>query len=61
MGIRCPGAPIFDGKGGPMAAISLSGPAFQMTRKVVQEVMKREVMAAAAEISRRLGFKEEGS
>jgi IclR family KDG regulon transcriptional repressor len=58
MGIRCVGAPIFDGRGTPVAAISLSGPAFQMTKKVVQEVMKREVTAAAAEISRRLGFRK---
>jgi IclR family acetate operon transcriptional repressor len=53
-GIRCLGAPIFDGKGSPVAAVSVSGPAFQMTRKYVQEVIKREVMEAAAEISRGL-------
>jgi IclR family transcriptional regulator, KDG regulon repressor len=55
-GIRCLGSPIFDGKGKPVAAISVSGPAFQMTRKVVQDVIRKEVVAAAAEISRRLGF-----
>ena len=43
-----------------MAAISVSGPVFQMTKKFVQEVVKKEVMAAAAEISRRLGFQGEG-
>jgi IclR family acetate operon transcriptional repressor len=56
-GIRCVGAPIFDGKGRPVAAISVSGSVFQMTKKVIHDVMKGEVMAAAAEISRRLGFK----
>jgi len=56
-GIRCLGAPIFDGKGSPVAAISVSGPVFQMTKKFVQDVVKKEVMEAAAEISRRLGFK----
>jgi len=56
-GIRCLGAPIFDGTGSPVAAISVSGPVFQMTRKYIQDVVKREVMEAAAEISRRLGFK----
>ncbi|MDA8125167.1 MAG: IclR family transcriptional regulator [Deltaproteobacteria bacterium] len=61
LGIRCLGAPIFDGKGSPVAAISLSGPAFQMTKKVVQEVMKQEVTTAAAEISRRLGFRDGGA
>jgi IclR family KDG regulon transcriptional repressor len=55
-GIRCLGAPIFDGKGKPVAAISVSGSVFQMTKKFVQDVVKKEVMAAAAEISRRLGF-----
>jgi IclR family KDG regulon transcriptional repressor len=57
LGIRCLGAPIFDGKGRPVAAISVSGPAFQMTKKFVQDVVKKEVMAAAVEISRRLGFR----
>jgi IclR family transcriptional regulator, KDG regulon repressor len=56
-GIRCLGAPIFDGSGRPVAAISVSGSVFQMTRKFVQDVVKKEVMAAASEISRRLGFK----
>jgi len=55
-GIRCLAAPVFDGRGRVVAAISVSGPAFQMTRKVLLDVMKREVMAAAGEISRRLGF-----
>jgi DNA-binding IclR family transcriptional regulator len=55
-GIRCLGAPIFDGKGRSVAAISVSGPAFQMTKKYVQEVVRKEVVAAASDISRRLGF-----
>ena len=60
-GIRCVGAPIFDGKGRPVAAVSVSGSVFQVTKKVVHDVMKGEVMAAAAEISRRLGFSGEKS
>ena len=56
MGIRCLGAPIFDGKGRPVAAISVSGSVFQVTKKAVHDVIKGEVMAAAAEISRQLGF-----
>jgi DNA-binding IclR family transcriptional regulator len=43
--------------GKPVAAISVSGPVFQMAKKFVQDVVKKEVMAAA-EISERLGFKE---
>jgi IclR family transcriptional regulator, KDG regulon repressor len=60
-GIRCLGAPIFDGKGRPVAAISISGSVFQVTKKVVHDVMKGEVMAAAAEISQRLGFQGKDS
>lgn len=55
-GIRCLAAPVFDGKRRVVAAISVSGPAFQMTKKVLLDVMKRDVMASADEISRRLGF-----
>lgn len=58
MGIRCLGAPIFDGKGRPVAAISVSGSVFQVTKKAVHDVIKGEVMAAAAEISRQLGFQD---
>lgn len=56
-GIRCVGAPIFDEAGRVVAAISVSGPAFRVTKKSVQEKMKKEVMAAASKISHRLGFK----
>jgi DNA-binding IclR family transcriptional regulator len=56
-GIRCLAAPIFDGRSRPMAAISVSGPAVRVTKKVIQDVFRKEVMKAAAEISRRLGFK----
>ncbi|HET6489629.1 MAG TPA: IclR family transcriptional regulator [Syntrophales bacterium] len=56
-GIRCLAAPIFDGRGRPVAAISVSGPAVRVTRKVIQDVFRKEVMQAASEISRRLGFK----
>jgi IclR family transcriptional regulator, KDG regulon repressor len=55
-GIRCLAAPIFDGRGRPVAAISVSGPAVRVTKKVIQDVFKKEVMKAASEISRRLGF-----
>jgi DNA-binding IclR family transcriptional regulator len=57
-GIRCLGAPIFDGNGRAVAAISVSGSVFQVTKKAVHDVLKGEVMAAAAEISRRLGFQD---
>lgn len=60
-GIRCVGAPIFDGRGRPVAAISVSGSVFQVTKRAVHDVIRGEVMAAAAEISRQLGFRNGAS
>jgi DNA-binding IclR family transcriptional regulator len=57
-GIRCVAAPIFNEAGKAVAAISISGPAFRVTKKVVQETLKKEVMEAANKISQRLGFRE---
>jgi DNA-binding IclR family transcriptional regulator len=52
--IRCVGAAIFDHSGAPACAISVSGPASRITRDRVPE-LGRLVVAAAEEISRRLG------
>jgi IclR family transcriptional regulator, KDG regulon repressor len=57
-GIRCVGAPIFNEAGRAVAAISVSGPAFRVTKKSVQEKLKKEVMETALRISQRLGFRE---
>lgn len=56
-GIRCVGAPVFDEAGKAVAAISVSGPAFRVTKKSVQENLKKEVMETALRISQRLGFR----
>jgi DNA-binding IclR family transcriptional regulator len=56
-GIRCVGAPVFDEAGKVVAAISVSGPAFRVTKKNVQEKLKKEVMETALRISKRLGFR----
>ncbi len=55
-GIRCIGAPVLGASGEPVAGLSVSGPAFRITKKVVQEVLKDQVVETAAEISRRLGY-----
>lgn len=55
-GIRCVGAPVLGQTGRLVAAVSVSGPAFRVTRKVIQDVLRKEVIGAAAEISRRLGY-----
>ncbi|MCX8116656.1 MAG: IclR family transcriptional regulator [Desulfobacterota bacterium] len=57
-GVRCIGAPIYDRTGRPVAAISISGPAFRITKKLAQEVLKKEVMETASKISQRLGYRE---
>ncbi|MCX7965649.1 MAG: IclR family transcriptional regulator [Syntrophorhabdaceae bacterium] len=56
-GIRCVAAPIFDDKGRPVSAISISGPSFRVTKKLIQDVLKKEVIKTGLEISKALGFK----
>jgi DNA-binding IclR family transcriptional regulator len=56
LGIRCVAAPVFDGKGRPVAAVSVSGPALRVTKERIRDVLELEVTKAASEISQRLGF-----
>jgi len=58
-GIRCVAAPIFNDKGKVVSAISISGPAFRVTKKLIQDTLKKEVMRAVSEVSKRLGFRNE--
>lgn len=57
-GIRCVGAPIFDHQGRPVAALSVSGPAFRLTLDRVQELIE-PVRVTAQRISRELGSRGE--
>jgi DNA-binding IclR family transcriptional regulator len=57
-GIRCVAAPIRNEVGRAVAAVSISGPAFRITKKVIQESLKKEVMETALKISQRLGFRD---
>ncbi len=57
-GIRCVAAPVLNETGKPVAAISISGPAFRITKKVIQETLRKEVMETALKISKRLGYQE---
>jgi DNA-binding IclR family transcriptional regulator len=43
--------------GKAVSAISLSGPAFRVTKKIIQETLKKEVVETALKISQRLGFR----
>ena len=57
-GIRCVAAPIYSEAGKAVAAISISGPAVRVTRRLVQEFLRGEVMKTALEISQKLGYRE---
>jgi DNA-binding IclR family transcriptional regulator len=59
-GIRCLAAPVFDGRGVAVAAVSVAGPAFLVTPEALQGTIRKEVTEAAAEVSRRLGYQGEG-
>ncbi len=57
LGIRCVAAPIYNEVGSVVAAISISGPAFRVTRKLIHETLKKEVMETALEVSQKMGFR----
>jgi len=54
-GVRCVGAPIFNRFGQIEGAISISAPAIRVTEDMVP-VIAQEVMSAAREISKELGY-----
>lgn len=56
LGVRCVGAPIFDYKGDPVAAISISGPTIRVTKDKVEEISE-SVIKYSKMISRELGYK----
>ena len=55
VGVRCIAAPVRDHQGQVVAAISVAGPAERMPRTLVGSEMAGQVVAAAREISIRLG------
>jgi DNA-binding IclR family transcriptional regulator len=57
-GVRCVGCVVRNFSGEPVAAISVSGPAFRVTRDKVKS-LSHPVIAAAKALSAELGFKHE--
>ncbi|MGN0332707.1 MAG: IclR family transcriptional regulator [Lachnospiraceae bacterium] len=55
LGHRCVGAPVYDYRGTPVAAISASGSITQLSDKNLESVIQ-EVKQAAASLSRRMGY-----
>jgi DNA-binding IclR family transcriptional regulator len=54
-GLHCVGAPIFDHRGYPIAALWVTGPSFRFPKSALPR-MGGKVVAAAAQISRRFGY-----
>ena len=57
-GVRCVGCVVRDFSGGSVAAISVSGPAFRISREKARNIAG-PVIAAANALSLQLGFKQE--
>lgn len=57
-GLRCVGAPVRDYSGQVVAAISVAGPAFRITRSRVPAVAQ-EVLAATCKLSAELGYRRQ--
>jgi DNA-binding IclR family transcriptional regulator len=55
-GLHCVGAPIFDHRGYPIAALWVTGPSYRFP-KADMPLMGEKLAAAAAVISRRFGYK----
>ncbi|HLJ90211.1 MAG TPA: IclR family transcriptional regulator [Candidatus Angelobacter sp.] len=56
-GVRCVSCVVRDFSGGPVAAVSVSGPSFRLTMEKTK-TLSRPVMTAANTLSMELGFKE---
>lgn len=55
-GLRCVGAPIFNHRGDVVAAISVAGPVFRVTKQRLPEIV-RAVKRAARDLSHDLGYR----
>ena len=55
LGHRCVGAPVYDYRGTPVAAISASGSITQLSDRNLEAVIQ-DVKSAAASLSRRMGY-----
>lgn len=56
-GVRCVAAPIYNESGDAVAAISISGTVVHLTKEIVENELRKEVVAAALAISHKLGFR----
>lgn len=54
--VRCVGAPVYDSSGKVIAAISISGPVFRMTREKIERAYISAVREVSMKISQKLGY-----
>jgi IclR family KDG regulon transcriptional repressor len=54
-GMRCVAAPVHDGSGNVIAAISISGPSFRLAEELLHADIGRGVVASADQLSQELG------
>jgi len=54
-GLACAAAPVHDGSGRMLAALSVSGPSFRLDRDQLEVRIVRAVVDAASDLSRQLG------
>jgi IclR family transcriptional regulator, KDG regulon repressor len=55
-GLCCVAAPVHDPNGAVIAAISVSAPVFRVSEERIHDAMMPPVLAAAGELSKRMGF-----
>ena len=60
-GVNCVAVPVFDWRGYPAAAISMSGPSSRVTEEFIGGHLARTLVTAAREVSRKLGYKGENA
>ena len=54
--VRCVGAPIFNSDGKAIAAISISGPTYRLTREKIEKEYVPAIKDTAFNLSRKLGY-----
>ncbi|HQD39140.1 MAG: IclR family transcriptional regulator [Firmicutes bacterium] len=60
-GVHCAAVPIFDWRGYPVAALSISGPNSRMTEEFINERVTKVLVEAAREVSAKLGYNRESA
>jgi DNA-binding IclR family transcriptional regulator len=56
VGVKCIGAPIFNGQNAVIGAVSVSGPAHRIGECITQGMISEDIVSAARAISERLGY-----